>query len=135
MRQDWGPPACWIGEQHVAALWGLANWDDETYEDSEGAMEGPGVRILDVTTTVRSPHSRWPMAGADDRVVEIFSDGSRLYVAAISGTTVWDIASRTQTLALPGFAGRLHDPIRGMIFAIESDRISALQLPWRGVTY
>jgi hypothetical protein len=134
MREDWGSAACWIGEQHVA-LWGLATWDDEIYEDSEGAMDGPGVRILDVTTTERSPNSRWPMAGADDRVVEIFSDGSRLYVAAISGTTVWDIASRTQALALPGFAGRLHDPTRGMIFAIESDRISALQLPWSGVTY
>jgi hypothetical protein len=129
MRQDWGLPACWIGEQHVA-LWGLANWDDESCEDLPDGPDGAGVRVLDVTTTERLPDSRWPMALEDDRVVEMFSDGTRLYVAAMTGTTVWDIASRTQIVAFPGFVGRMHDAARGVIFAIAPNCVMALQLPW-----
>ena len=131
MREDWGMPACWVSEGHIA-LWGLASWDEEEGQD---AGHGPGVRILDVTTTERSPDSRWPMDIGATRVRNIFSDGLRLYVAAETGTIVWNISSRTQITAIPGFIARLHDPKCGKLIAVAPDRISVLQLPWSGVAF
>ncbi|RQP22394.1 hypothetical protein DZC73_22330 [Albitalea terrae] len=124
-RDDWTIPACWINEQHLA-LWGLADWDEEEFSE---AGQGPGVRIIDVTQDKRSPGERWPMEVHAGGVLELFSDGTRLYAATPTGTTVWDIASRTQLAELPGFTARLLHPARNSLVAFGAGQIAELAVP------
>jgi len=111
--EDWTKPACWISERRLA-LWGLADWD--AYE-AEEAGQGPGVRIVDVTAAEPSANELWPMESQAEKVLDLFSDGVRLFVATETGTTVWDIATRAQMTALPGFTTRLLDRARNTLVA------------------
>jgi len=124
-RDDWTTPACWINEQYLA-LWGLSDWNEE---ESSEVGQGPGVRIIDVTTDKRSPSERWPMDVHAGGVLDLFSDGARLYTATRSGTTVWDIASRTEVAELPGFTARLFDWARNSLVDFAPDHIAELRLP------
>lgn len=126
IRDDWNTPACWIDERHVA-LWGLADWDDE--EGAESG-QGAGVRILDVTEKEQSALRRWPMDVQEKGVRDLFSDGERLFVAAETGTMVWDIASKSLLEELPGFTARLCHSHRHALVCFGSDSISELPLPW-----
>lgn len=127
MRDDWSTPACWIGERHLA-LWGLADWDEEEFAETG---QGMGVRILDVTQNKQSPDGLWPMESLQAKSVsDLFSDGARLFVAADTGTTVWDIASRTHVAWLPGFTARLLDHARNSLVAFGPDMIIEFPLPW-----
>lgn len=125
-RDDWNTPACWLGHQHVA-LWGLGVWDDD-----EGAEtgHGPGVRIFDGTEKQQSSERRWSMEPVTSRVLNLFSDGIRLYVAAQAGTTAWDIASGKQIADVEGFVARVHDLARNTLVAIAPNAITELALPW-----
>jgi hypothetical protein len=119
VREDWTTPACWISERHIA-LWGLADWDeDECAETGEGS----GVRIFDVTQTKQTSDGRWPMEMDAGRVLDLFSDGARIYVATDTGTTAWDLASRAQIASLPGFIAHLHDRVRHTLIATGSSII------------
>lgn len=126
-RDDWNTPACWISENHIA-LWGLADWDHEEFAETG---QGPGVRVFDATESKQSSDRRWPMGGVAGRVLDLFSDGEHLYVAAETGTTVWDIASGSQIAGLDGFIARLHDSARRTLVAITSDSIVEFPIPWR----
>jgi hypothetical protein len=128
MRDDWTTPACWISA-HQVALWGLGDWSED---EGEETGQGPGVRILDAAQDDEpSPDSRWPMEeiGAQQRVLDLFSDGSRLYVATETGTTAWDLASRAQIATWPGFTARLFDPARHALVGFGRDSIVELPLP------
>ena len=125
MRDDWNTPACWISEQHIA-LWGLADWDAEEFAEKE---QGMGVRILNATESEQPADRQWPMEINANEVLNLFSEGTHLYVAADTGTTVWEIASGRQIAGLPGFVARLHDPARGSLVAIATDSIVELTLP------
>ena len=118
-RDDWNTSACWISEQHVA-LWGLADWDENEFEETG---QGAGVRIFDVTERKQSSERRWAMEIHAKTVNNMFSDGMRLYVAADSGTTAWDLVSRELITRLPDFTARLHDRARNTLLAIGSDTI------------
>lgn len=74
------------------------------------------------------------MGGVAGRVLDLFSDGEHLYVAAETGTTVWDIASGSQIAGLDGFIARLHDSARRTLVAITSDSIVEFPIPWRATT-
>lgn len=124
MRDDWTTPACWVSDTHIA-LWGLAEWDDEKFKE---AGHGTGVRILDTNAEKQAPGSAWPMAMDDTRIVDLFSDGKCLYVAADTGTTVWDLASRSQIASLPDFTARLYDIERGTLVAFGPATISEFPL-------
>ncbi len=124
-RDDWTTPACWINDKHIA-LWGLAEWNDEECAE---AGQGPGVRILDATQNEQSSNARWPMEVNGATVRDLFSDGKRLYVAADSGTTVWDLDTRELIGELPGFTAHLHDLNRGILVAFGSDYITELSIP------
>jgi len=126
MRDDWTTPACWVSERHFA-LWGLADWDDDECAE---VGQGTGVRILDVSEGKQSSDRRWPMEMEANRVFDLFSDGKSLYVAADTGTTVWDIVSGTQITGLPEFIARLHDLARGTLVAIAPNTITEFPLPW-----
>lgn len=126
MRDDWTTPACWISEQHLA-LWGLADWDEDEFAE---IGQGPGVRIFDVTQRKQASTGRWPMEIQAKRVFDLFSDGARLFVAADTGTTVWDLASRAHVAALPGLTARMLDKARNTLVAIEADLIIELPLSW-----
>ena len=88
------------------------------------------MRILDVTQRTQSPSGLWPMETQADSVLDLFSDGSRLFVATNAGTTVWDLASRAHVAGLSGFTARLLDQARNALVAFESDRIIEVPLPW-----
>lgn len=128
MRDGWNAPACWVGERHVA-LWGTGGWDDD---EGEEVGQGPGVRILDAAVpTPLSAESRWPMAlDRHAHVSGLFSDGKFLFVAADSGTTVWDVATRAQRGDLPGFCPHFHDAGRASLVAIGPASIAELPLAW-----
>ncbi|WP_050407594.1 hypothetical protein [Massilia sp. NR 4-1] len=126
IREDWNIPACWIDDRHVA-LWGLSEWDEDEFEE---VAKGPGAQILDAESKEKASPERWPMDLKGGKVRELFSDGQRLYIADESGTTAWDIASRSQVSAWPNFLTHIFDAERGMLFAIESTAISGLRLPW-----
>lgn len=64
------------------------------------------------------------------RALDLFSDGTRLYVAADTGTTVWDLASRVRLDALPGFTASLLDSARSTLVAFRPDEITEFPLPW-----
>jgi hypothetical protein len=125
LRDDWGNAACWISDRHIA-LWGLATWDDDAFEDKG---HGPGVRIFDATAKEQSSDGRWPMDIDAKWISDLFSDGKRLCVAAETGTTVWDIASRAQIAALPDFTARVHDRVRNTLVAIRADAIVEVSVP------
>jgi hypothetical protein len=123
MRDDWTQPACWINEKQLA-MWGAANWDQEEFEEMK---RGPGVRVLDMTT--REPSAEWwPMAETES-VLDLFSDGARLYLPTASRTTAWDVASRAQLDEYPGFTARLLDRSRKTLVAFGSDTIQEIALP------
>ncbi|MEO8152554.1 MAG: hypothetical protein ABI605_05745 [Rhizobacter sp.] len=126
MRDDWNKPACWTSERHIAQ-WGTAYWDEEEFEETG---QGPGVRILDVTDSKPSPGQCWRMEINAEKVFDLFSDGVRLYVAADTGTTVWNLASRMQVAELPGFTAHLLDQSRNTLLAFGPDTIQEFSLPW-----
>lgn len=123
-REDWTTPACWLSERHVA-LWGLADWNEDEFAETEGCS---GVRIFDVTQTKQISNGRWPMELDAGRVLDLFSDGARIYVAADTGTTAWDLASRAQIASLPGFIAHLHDRVRHTLIATGSSIIGEFPL-------
>jgi hypothetical protein len=118
-RDDWNTPACWISNRHIA-VWELAAWAEDEFEE-RGL--GLGVQILDANESKQSSDGRWPMEIDAKKIFDLFSDGERLYVAADTGTTVWDIASRAQIAALPDFTARVHDRVRNTLVAIRTDAI------------
>ncbi|KAG8150287.1 hypothetical protein [Burkholderia catarinensis] len=126
-RDDWDTPACWVDNRHIA-YWGLADWDEDEFAETG---QGPGVRILDTTSTPQSQDQRIPMTSEPDRVGNLFSDGASLYVATPAGTTIWDVASGAPLGQLPGFVARRHDPIRGSLLAFDADTIAEYRLPER----
>lgn len=123
-RDDWTSPACWTSEQHIA-LWGLAEWDTEEFEE---IGQGAGVRILDATSGLHAPDSRWPMDLQTGKVLDMFSDGVCLLVATDTGTSMWDIGSRAQITFLPDFLARRHDRIRNSLLSFGQDWVSELSL-------
>lgn len=123
-RDDWTTPACWIDERHVA-LWGLADWD---IDEGEESGQGSGVRLFDVTESKQSSTRRWPMDLHAHKIFDLFSDGTRLFVAADTGTAVWDVASRVQITVLPGFTADLIDLTRNTLVSFGPDEIAELQL-------
>ncbi len=124
MRDNWTTPACWVGDRHIAT-WGIADWDAEEFEE---VRQGPGIRIFDATTEKQSPAGRWPMALDAANIQDLFSDGQLVIVAASTGTTIWDIKSRSQVADLPGFTARLHDGKRGTLIAFGPDAIVQVSL-------
>lgn len=129
MRDDWNTPACWLSERHIA-LCGLADWDKDEFAETG---QGSGVQIFDVTETNQSRDGRWPMETDAKYVLDLFSDGTFLYVAADTGTTVWDIVSRAQITGLPGFTARLHDLARKTLVTIGPNSIIEFPLSWLAV--
>lgn len=126
IRENWNTPVCWVGNQHVA-LWGLEKWDAED-EDAE-PVQGTGVRILDVTESKQSSERRVVMDLDERQVSDTFSDGEYLYVAAVTGTTVWHIASGARIAEVPDFIARLHHRRRGSLVAIRPEAIVEFRLP------
>lgn len=126
MRDDWNTPACWISDRHLA-VWGLAEWDDETCEE---VGQGPGVRIFDASAKKQSVEGRWPMPARTGRVFNMFSDGQRIFVAEEAETTVWEIASRSQIAAFPNFSARFYSMERGTLIAVGRASIVERPLPW-----
>lgn len=124
MRDDWNAPACWISDKHIA-LWNLAHWDEEEFEETG---HGTGVRILDATKSEQSSDGRWPMDTNEQKVLDLFSDGKHLCVAADTGTTIWDLDSRSRICSLPGFTARLHDMKRGTLVAFDAATIIEFSL-------
>lgn len=118
-RDDWNTPGCWISNTHIA-IWGLAIWDEDGFEEKG---QGFGVRILDATESKQWSGGRWPLEIDAKRILDLFSDGERLYVAADTGTTVWDCASRAQIAGLPDFTPRVHDLKRKTLVAVRPDAI------------
>jgi len=127
MRDEWTKPMCWISERHLA-LWGLAGWDEEELEE---VARGPGVRIIDVSERKPLPDA-WPMDSQSERVLDLFSDGARLYVADDAGTTAWDLASRAKLSRFPGFTARMLNQARNTCVGFSDFAIHELQLPWPG---
>ncbi len=127
-RDDWNTPACWIDERYVA-LWGTGEWDFDEFEE---IGKGPGVRLFDASgQAAPAADARWPMALDENlRVSELFCDGRRLYIAADTGTIVWDLATRAQLAALPGFTPRFHDRARASLVAVGPASIVELPLAW-----
>ena len=124
MRDDWTQPACWINERQLA-MWGDADWNQEEFEE---VKRDPGVRVIDMTK--REPSAEWwPMAETES-VLDLFSDGSRLYLTTASRTTVWNVASRAQLDEYPGFTARLLNRPRKTLVAFGSDTIQEIALPW-----
>jgi hypothetical protein len=126
-RDDWTKPTCWIGERHLA-LWDLAAWDEDGREETG---HSPGVRILDVTKQMALPDV-WPMDSQSESVLDLLSDGARLYVVDDVGTTAWDIASRAKLSRFAGFTARSLDRARNSLVAYGDFAISELQLPRLG---
>lgn len=128
LRDDWNTPACWIGERQVA-LWGMGDWDEDEFEETG---KGLGVRILDATAaTQAAAGARWPMALDETiRVSALFSDGRRLVVAADSGSTVWDLATRALVGELPGFSPHFHHAARASLVAVGPAALVELPLGW-----
>jgi len=124
-RDDWTQPACWIDEQHIA-MWGSAEWDAAAAEE---VKRGPGLWILDVTAPAPSLGGWWSMEGMQ-KVSSLFSDGKRLYLANDTGTTAWDIASRTQVADFPGFVARLLCRFRRTLVSFGPDTIREITLPY-----
>ena len=122
-RDDWNTPACWIDERQLV-MWGLATWDENEFAE---AGQGRGVRVFDVTERKQSSDGRWPM-DIPAKVSDLFCDGARLYVATDVETTAWDVASRSQVAAWPGFTARLLDRARHTLLAFEPDAIHELPL-------
>lgn len=131
IQENWNTPVCWVGNQHVA-LWGLENWDAE--EEDVEPTQGPGVRILDVTESKQSSERRVAMDLDEREVIDMFSDGEHLYVAAVTGTTVWHIASGARIAGFPDFIARLHHQRRGSLVAIRPDTIVEFPLPHWGAS-
>ncbi len=123
IRDDWNMPACWIDERHIA-LWGLADWNEEEFEETG---QGPGVRISDVTTGPWPSAHKIPM-DIEDKVSGLFSNGRHLYVAASTGTTVWDIATGSHLDAFDGFVARVHDRERGTLVSFTPDVITLMNV-------
>lgn len=124
-RDDWTRPACWVSERHIA-LWGLADWDKDELEETGNCA---GVLIRDVTETEQTSDGLWPMNLDERSVLDLFSDGKRLFIAGGEGTTVWDLASRTEIAGFPDFTARLHDAERGTLLAFGP--ASIVELPIR----
>ncbi len=125
MRDDWTQPACWIDEQHIA-VWGAVGLDDE---DCEEVKHDPGVRILGVAGGKLGADGWWPLLGMENATA-LFSDGTRLYVAAAEGTTVWDIGSRERLTQFLGFVARRIDRARKTLVAFGHHEIQQVELPW-----
>ncbi len=123
MRDDWNRPPCWIGERQLV-MWGLATWDEDEYAE---AGQGPGVWVFDVTERKQSSDGRWPM-DIPVKVSDLFCDGVRFYVATDVETTAWDVASRSQVAAWPGFTARLLDRARHTLLAFGPGAIQELSL-------
>lgn len=121
-RDDWNTPACWISEQHIA-LWGV--WDEE---ESQDAGQGTGVRIFDVTERTQPSDGQWLLEVHAKSIESMFSDGRCLYIAADTGTTVWDLASRSLIADLPGFTARWHSPARNTLIANDTETITEFPL-------
>jgi len=131
-REDWNRPGCWIDEDQFA-LWGLAEWD---YEEFEEINQGAGVCIFDFRANPEPTMRRRPMELNDGttrrvpmelngaKVLDLFSDGRHLFVAAETGTTAWDIASGTQVAACADFVARFYDRTRGRLVAFGPDTIT-----------
>lgn len=128
MRENWNTPVCWVGNRYVA-LWGLEKWDYMDEDEDAEPVQGTGVRILDVTESKQSSERRVVMDLDERQVSDIFSDGEYLYVAAVTGTTVWHIASGARIAELPDFVARLHHRRRGSLVAIRPEAIVELPLP------
>lgn len=126
MREDWNQPACWIDNQRLV-LWGCAEWVIEEFEEKN---KGPGVRIFDALGPAFSQGYAWPMDTHLGKVQDLFSDGARLYVAAYTGTSVWDLATRQLLVELPGFIACLLDAKRKVLVAFGSSSVRVLFLPW-----
>lgn len=62
------------------------------------------------------------------KVTDLFCDGARLYVATDVETTAWDLASRSQVAAWPGFTARLLDRARHTLLAFGPDVLQELSL-------
>lgn len=123
MRDDWTQPACWIDEQRIA-IGGAGVCDDEASEETKCI---PGVRILDVNEAGPVMDSQWPLLNVENATA-LFSDGKCLYVAAATGTTVWDISSREQLADYPGFVARLLDRTRNTLLAFGREEIQEIAL-------
>jgi len=126
MREDWTKPICWIDERRLA-LWGLAGWDEEELAE---VTQGPGVRIIDVIERNPLPDV-WPMDSQSQPVLDLFSDGARLYVADDTGTTAWDLSLRAKLSRFPGFTASLLDQARNTLVAYSDSAIRELRLPWQ----
>jgi hypothetical protein len=126
-RDNWNAPACWVDDRHIA-IWEAAEWDGEEREE---IGQVAGVRILDVMKEADAQAVRWPMGGDEKNATGLFSDGTYLYVATDTGTTVWDLASRSRIADLPGFTARIHDAARSTLLAFGPATIVELPLPWR----
>lgn len=127
-RDDWNIPACWIDASHVA-IWGKGDWD---YDEFEEVGKGPGVRIYSALPQTPPPADGcWPMALDEDISVSgLFCDQRYLYVAADTGTTVWDLATRAQRASLPAFRAHFHHPTRASLVAVAADKLLELPLAW-----
>jgi hypothetical protein len=127
MRDWWTMPACWISDTHLA-IWGLSDWEgDEFFGDGKG----DGVRIFDATIADQESAARWPMEITAARVNHLFSDGQHLYVAADTGTTVWDLTSRSYVDEVTGFSASIHDAERHCLLAVAPNEITELSLAKR----
>jgi len=120
-RDDWNMPSCWLDDRHIA-LWGLADWNDDEFEETGQA---PGVRISSVTEGHDPPARKIPM-DTKDPVRNLFSDGQRLFVATKTGTSVWDIATGTPCAHFDGFTAHLHDRASGRLVSLAPDAIGVL---------
>lgn len=123
MRDHWTTPACWIDNQHLA-LWNLAGYDDGEEE------HGKGLRILDAAMAKQGYEAPLSMEIDEHPVLDLFSDGKHLFVTAEVGTTIWNLDSRSQLTAMPGFTARLHDTQRGSLVAFEHGAIAEFSLSW-----
>lgn len=122
---DWNNPLFWVDDLRVA-MW--AKPEAAVGQATRGDNQ-PCVQIVDTTTTSRSLDERWAIDIAQRRVLNMFSDGQRLFLADETGTTAWDLASRNKVATWPGVTVRLHDAQRRVLIAVTPDRIAELSLP------
>ncbi len=125
IREDWTIPTCWIDNRHLAQ-WVLADWNDKELEE---ISNNAGVSIYDLDASPEPTRRRLPIPLERADVRDLFSDGTRLFVASESGVTVWDIASGEQRgSGYPGFVARLHDRVRKTLISFGPAQIVELYL-------